>query len=114
MFFVYSDYKGMKTLATLSILLFISISAYAKNENTSTFGGRFQLIQLSDARRDQYLLDTQTGKMWNPSCFVGGPTDCVYSAWTPVDVQGISASLSEMRQRVKEAEEAVKKSKDSN
>jgi len=29
--------------------------------------GRFQLIQLSDMRMDQFLLDTETGRLWQLS-----------------------------------------------
>jgi hypothetical protein len=30
----------------------------------ATEGGRYVLGQISDARRDQYLLDTKTGRLW--------------------------------------------------
>lgn len=31
--------------------------------------GSFQLLQLGEYRRDQYLLDTQTGKVWVSVCW---------------------------------------------
>lgn len=30
--------------------------------------GRFELKQLGEMRRDQYLLDTATGRVWQPVC----------------------------------------------
>lgn len=32
-------------------------------------GGRFAFGQISDFRRDQYMLDTQTGRMWQIVCY---------------------------------------------
>lgn len=36
-------------------------------QNAPPPAGRFQLIQLSDMRQDQFLLDTQTGRLWQLS-----------------------------------------------
>jgi hypothetical protein len=90
----------------LSIIFLFSINAFAqKNTNTGTSGGRFQLIQLSDFRRDQYLLDTQTGKMWTKVCYHGDASECSVSAWTPQDIIGINATENEVRKTI----EAIKK-----
>lgn len=43
-------------------------SGYKKGVGTVATGGRFQLIQLSEYRRDQYMIDTATGRVWEPVC----------------------------------------------
>ena len=55
----------MKTL----ILILTMISSLASAQGGKhTEGGRFQLIQLSDYRRDQYMIDSDTGKVWHLVC----------------------------------------------
>lgn len=44
-------------------------------KGTSPIGGRFQLIQLGEYRRDQFLIDTETGRIWNSICVVTGSPD---------------------------------------
>ena len=34
--------------------------------------GRYQLVQLSDMRRDQFMVDTQTGRLWEVVCVKPG------------------------------------------
>lgn len=58
-----------------SFFLIICSSASAQSASGSKHGagshsggGRFQLIQLSDFRSDQFLIDTETGKIWQPVC----------------------------------------------
>ena len=48
-------------------------------------GGRYVLGQLSKFRMDQYLLDTQTGRMWQLTCLKdGGGGLCEQGALMPV------------------------------
>lgn len=70
--------------------LLLSENAYSQARTTE---GRFQLIQLSSARRDQYLLDTQTGRMWSPTCFNSQGEQCVVMAWVEEKVAGLNTSL---------------------
>lgn len=53
----------------LSVFLFSLVITKAPAQNfqpavLSTPGGRYVLGQISEARADQYLLDTQTGRLW--------------------------------------------------
>ena len=49
-------------------------------------GGRFVYGQVSSARSDQYLLDTQTGRLWQMQCAKKGaePYSCEANVLTPV------------------------------
>jgi hypothetical protein len=83
------------------IAVLMAVAMFAQNQTT---GGRFQLVQLGDMRRDQFLLDTQTGKMWARVCLKidsETPAGCAYSAWRIEDVQGITASMEDIRQMSK-------------
>lgn len=44
------------------------ITFLEEKRETSLKTGRFELKQISQYRRDQYLLDTSTGRMWRPAC----------------------------------------------
>lgn len=95
----------------LAAIFFSSeIFAAAKNNQTS-FNGRYQLVQLSDFRRDQFLLDTQTGQLWSKSCEVPGDdkSECKYSIWIQEDIVGINATLNDVIKRT----EIIKNSKNS-
>lgn len=53
---------------------------------------RYKLIQLGSFRRDQFLLDSSTGKMWNPRCtkLAKGGIDCDGDlVWVPATVEGL-------------------------
>ncbi len=64
----------MKKIA-LSLLFSICVinSVFAKaieviplqNKTLNTNNGRFVFGQISNARKDQYMLDTKTGRLWN-------------------------------------------------
>ena len=55
-------------------------------------GGRFVFGQVSDAARHQYLLDTQTGRLWSIKCIVEDASSadalksprCLYQRLDPV------------------------------
>ncbi len=89
-----------------ALLLFILCgSAYAESpRNTKSEAGKFQLIQLSESRFDQYLLDSQTGRMWQSSCEVtgdgSGPASCKYLVWLPVDLLGINATEGQILKKI--------------
>lgn len=51
-------------------------------------GGRFVFGQVSDFRRDQYLLDTQTGRLWQKVCAAvnkQNPPNCDITIMQPMD-----------------------------
>lgn len=54
------------SLFTISFLLinFCNAADGLRPGPLASGGGRFVLGQISDARADEYLLDTQTGKVW--------------------------------------------------
>jgi hypothetical protein len=62
-------------------------------------GGRFVFGKISDYRRDQFMLDTQSGRLWRMVCleFAAPPnaTDCVQYALSEipyVDATGAAAT----------------------
>lgn len=69
--------------------------------------GRYQLVQLGSFRRDQYLLDTQTGKLWTSECWIPGktPPDCRLNVWNESLVYGLTHSP----EQIHEIEQAMKK-----
>lgn len=53
----------------------------------SSSGGRFVFGQVSEYRRDQYMIDTQTGRLWQMVCAERSKDDatkCESSALSPV------------------------------
>jgi hypothetical protein len=63
----------MKKVITAVIFLTSALGALAQTASAgrpalSAAGGRFVFGQVSDYQRDKYLLDTQTGRMWNIVC----------------------------------------------
>lgn len=105
-------------MKTLPIFLFlVSSIAFAGKSNTGTSGGgRFQIIQLSDMRRDQYLLDTQTGKIWSKTCAISGavPPDCELEAWMQDNVVGVNISEADFYKRVRDLKKYMEEQKASN
>ncbi|MGZ3770049.1 MAG: hypothetical protein ACXVCP_00445 [Bdellovibrio sp.] len=99
----------MKSLI-IAILLMPSL-LYAKQANVGTQNGRFQLIQLSEMRRDQFMIDTQTGKIWSKSCAIGEGADCDMSAWMPDNVVGVNISESEYFKKVREVKKYIEDQK---
>lgn len=79
-------------MRTLVCLFALSLQAHGDLKHQST-GGRFQLVQLSEMRSDQYLLDTDTGKIWRMVCAdesYDGGASCRKPAWALEFVEGIS------------------------
>ena len=98
----------MKKTTVLLLIILTSI-CFAEDKNIgTTSNGRYQLIQLSSMRRDQYLLDTKSGKVWNKACLIGGATSdqCEYSAFLEVDVEGLTGSLGDIFKKANEFKKA--------
>lgn len=81
-------------LVLLSLLLLVLTTPVHAQEKTS--GGRFQLIQLSNMRRDQYMLDTQTGKIWSKVCLVTHAGNCEKDAWLAESVEGQNTTMQKL------------------
>lgn len=63
-------------------------------QNQSHENHEFQLIQLGEMRRDQFLLDKKTGRVWTEVCTgqVSGP-DCKGQLfWQEMQVEGLSST----------------------
>lgn len=56
--------------------------------------GRFQIVQISEFRQDQFLIDSQTGRLWRAVCAAPGDglNQCRYTIWEPQDIIGITTS----------------------
>lgn len=84
-----------KLLAILaSSLLATAYAADVQNPSSvlSASGGRYVFGQISQYRRDQYMLDTQTGRLWVSVCLKGGDqvTGCEVLALQPIAYQNDS------------------------
>jgi hypothetical protein len=92
----------MKLLAYLLLVPTIAASEQPPNTKTPS-NGRYQLVQLSEFRRDRFLIDTQTGRMWMASCEVPGEgqVDCKYQAWFEEDVVGLNTTLAKVTSAIK-------------
>ena len=79
---------------TIIFAVALSFAAAATAQTTSppgvvlgVSGGRYVFGQVSEYRRDQYLLDTLTGRMWVQICavpVVKDPKQCAFSALQPI------------------------------
>lgn len=62
-------------------------------------GGRFVFGQISSYRRDQFMLDTQTGRLWQMVCSRTDETDpkkpCLTTVLEPVSYTNQAGSLSQ-------------------
>lgn len=79
---------GIFTAAWVTIAVAAAQTPINIGPALSASGGRFVFGQVSEARRDQYLLDTQTGRMWRPVCVVKDKDDatkCMLNAMEPMD-----------------------------
>lgn len=56
--------KMLLLLLIVALTNSIAQSKENKNRSLSSENGRFVFGQISEYRRDQYLLDTQTGRIW--------------------------------------------------
>lgn len=77
------------------LILLLGSTAFADQEIKTKIvmqTGRFQITQLSDYRRDQYLVDTQTGRIWQNMCVEKADKECVQDAWIEKFVENNPAS----------------------
>ena len=83
-------------------LLFAAISSHAQTSQPpsvvlNSANGRFAFGQVGTFRSDQYLLDTQTGRLWKVSCIKGDGVSCETLGLLPaiyVDANGSTAGTS--------------------
>lgn len=95
-----------KTLLLAMILLSsASLANETKKFPKGSSGGRFQIVQISDYRRDQYLIDTETGNIWSMVCASGAVDNCSYAAFTKIDVEGVNISRKEMMKKAAESDD---------
>ena len=70
----------MKILTAILLILFtpnVFANPSDSRKGFSTQGVRYQLVQLSEYRRDQYLVDTETGRVWVIVCSMFKEDKCV-------------------------------------
>ena len=105
----------------LIVALVLSVSvAYGASSKTAipipspTIGnavGRFVLVQLSTARRDQYMVDTQTGRLWSIEEIKDQSQfkDRVYTILSPVHYLSTDGKLYLEPQTITESVEVIRK-----
>lgn len=76
----------------LVVAALISSPCMAKGPLTVQASGRFQLVQISEFRKDQYLVDTQTGQIWSHVC----PKNDDACVWFKDSVDGVNTSHEEV------------------
>ena len=80
----------MRTFILAAGVVFATSSLQVQAQSTpgtalSSPAGRFVLGQISSMRRDQFMVDTQTGRLWTIVCTKTGPAgDCTSQALQPV------------------------------
>lgn len=97
----------MKTKTLLANIVFLfgcqnktsfDMEKYLRENTTAPeLSGRFQLQQLGSFRRDQFIIDTVTGKLWRAFCSTPSNqkyvTDCADIGWAPeqtIDLRDVS------------------------
>lgn len=84
-------------------------TVFAKGKVAESPGGRFQLVQLGEMRRDQFLLDAETGRIWRASCIQrGSGTDCLEYAWVPEAIVDLNVSHDRFEEYVKKQVQSKK------
>ena len=80
----------MKALFLIGAVIAAALPAHAQNNAAgqvlSSQSGRFVYGQVSTFRRDQFMLDTQTGRMWQLQCLETGndPAGCKQLGLLPI------------------------------
>lgn len=102
----------MKHVLLVLLSLVVITPAFAQEK---TNGGRYQLIQLSNMRRDQYMLDTHTGKIWSKVCLVGAGSngECDKTAWLADSVENVTAPRAKIYQEAESLEKFIETQKKS-
>lgn len=92
-----SDQQNMKYIA---LLLLLAAAANAGTQKSQGSSGRFQLVQLGSAARDKYLLDTDTGRIWQQTCVKGwrnNGLECDLVAWRWALVEGVNVTHEQLQ-----------------
>lgn len=55
----------MKKFLIITLVVMFPSFSFSETNVLSSDNGRYVFGQVSQARKDQYLLDTKTGKLWN-------------------------------------------------
>lgn len=84
---------GVIALATLTSTIAFAGPA---PKSAGSKDGRFQIVQISNFRRDQFLIDTHTGKLWRYTCLVPEENECGKAAWMAEEIEGITKSKSDL------------------
>lgn len=79
----------MRFFILLAAILIAGPSVAQKKDVLSQPGGRYVFGQISEARRDQFMLDTATGRVWQVTCMhtdekQSGIDKCAWTAFAPV------------------------------
>lgn len=90
-----------KALMFVAILLPLSASAQLTSSPSGSVlsapGGRYVFGQVSEYQRDKFLLDTQTGRLWQMVCAMSdkdAPGKCKLFAMEPVTFTDSSGNIS--------------------
>ena len=93
----------MKIVAALAFAVLTTASALAQQQKEpsgrvlSSANGRYVFGQVSEYRRDQYMLDTQTGRLWKivsakSKGADGSETSYEVLEWVPYSLENINAA----------------------
>lgn len=97
-------YLALRSMAATAMLAWLPEIAAAQTDATARQGvvtapgGRYAFGQISALSRDQYMLDTQTGRLWQLVCVKLHTEDkskCVMTELSPISYQRPSPSQSE-------------------
>lgn len=100
----------MRFFLHLSLMLLTASISSADQKHSGSRDGRFQVVQISEYRRDQFLIDTHTGTLWKSICGQKEGDDCTYSYWSKEDIEGITATRQEIRSILKALSTSSRKS----
>lgn len=93
----------MKRFIVLLLALYLS-PAIAQSQTA-----RYQIVLSSLNRMDRFMIDTQTGKIWQAKCMTDDKVGQCFEAWFPVHVAGITISEKELYKKLQPLPEAEKK-----
>jgi hypothetical protein len=101
------------SLIILALVLFVSCEKLKQNSDAQVAVKpklKFELVQLGSMRRDQFLLDKETGQLWRITCIAGAGQggDCKYSAWMKEDVEGINTTSENINSFGDQVEKSLK------
>lgn len=98
----------------MKIIILISLISCFSFAGQKSEGGRFQILQISDMRRDQYMIDTQTGNLWSSTCISKENNECAYGAFMKVDVEDINIKKSAILKKASDIDKYIENGKKQN